>query len=202
MIAILDYEMGNIASIRNMLKKLGHDSILTAKPAEIESASSLILPGVGAFDSGMTNLAERGLISLIKKRAVEDKIPILGICLGMQLLASGSEEGRLKGLELIPARVKKFSPSAERKVPHMGWNKVKTSQTNPLFSETENDPRFYFVHSYYFDCQNEKDIIGTTEYGEVFTSAVCRNNIYGVQFHPEKSHKFGLSLLANFAHLH
>jgi glutamine amidotransferase len=199
MVTIVDYGMGNIGSIQNMLKKIGYTSEITSNPEKIASSSKLILPGVGAFDRAMTNLKDLGLIDLIRNKA-EEGTPILGICLGMQLLAECSEEGTLPGLGLIPGTVVRFVLPDYYKVPHMGWNMVKYAGSCPLykgFGEFE-EARFYFVHSYHFICRDERNISGETHYGIAFNSSVGRENVRGVQFHPEKSHKYGMLLLKNF----
>jgi len=199
MIVIIDYGMGNLGSIQNMLKKIGQTSQITSSPDKIALASKLILPGVGAFDRAMTNLKDLGLIDLILSKAAEGT-PILGICLGMQLLADRSEEGVLSGLGLIPGKVIRFSVPEAYKVPHMGWNVVNYTEGYPLykgFSELD-EARFYFVHSYHFVCEDEQNVTGRTLYGIAFCSSVGRKNVQGVQFHPEKSHKYGMLLLKNF----
>lgn len=193
--------MGNLGSIQNMLRKIGFQSLITADIDIIEQAEKLILPGVGSFDQAMSNLNHLGLVEIIQKKAA-DGTPLLGICLGMQLLANSSEEGKLPGLGLIPGKVIKFKLSPELKIPHMGWNLVNYT-TSPLyanFAELE-EARFYFVHSYYYVCDDEKDVSGTTHYGSLFTSSVQNHNVFGTQFHPEKSHTFGKLLLKNFAEI-
>lgn len=199
MITIIDYGMGNLGSIKNMLKKIGVDSKITSDINEITNAKKLILPGVGAFDRAMENLKSLKLIEVLNKKVLIDKIPVLGICLGMQLLAKNSEEGILPGLGWVDANVLKFNLDKALKVPHMGWNLVTKKKEHPLFENMHSEPRFYFVHSYYFKCNDSWDIMTNTEYGNDFTSAVSKDNIMGVQFHPEKSHKFGMRLLENFA---
>jgi len=191
--------MGNLGSIKNMLKKIGVESVITNDHSLIENASKIILPGVGAFDRAMKNLKELNIIEILNKQALINKVPILGICLGMQLLAKDSEEGNLHGLGWIDASVKKFNLDKNLKVPHMGWNIALQQKKHVLFENMYTVPRFYFVHSYYFKCNNPEDILANTDYGGEFTSAVSKNNIMGVQFHPEKSHKFGMKLLENFA---
>ena len=195
MITIIDYGMGNIGSIVNMLKKLGIKSQTTNSPSELLSAEKIILPGVGAFDNAMLKLNDLGFSEVIRQKA-EEGTPILGICLGMQLLGTYSEEGAIPGLNLIPAQIRKFQILGKLRVPHMGWNRVH-EQDKVLYKELEEN-KFYFVHSYYFDADDEKDIAGTTDYGIRFTSSVRRKNVFGAQFHPEKSHKYGMQLLRNF----
>lgn len=199
MITIIDYGMGNLGSIRNMIKKVGYQYEITSDPEVIENAKKLILPGVGKFDRAMCNLADLNLIELIQKKATEGT-PLLGICLGMQLLADRSEEGTLKGLGIIPGEVKRFVVPKELKVPHMGWNLVNYRKDSPLFVNFEElgEARFYFVHSYKYICQNEEHILATSEYDDEFTCAIHKGNIIGVQFHPEKSHMFGMNLFKNF----
>lgn len=200
MITIIDYNTGNLGSIQNILRKIGEDSVITSDIDEIASASKIILPGVGAFDTGMKNLTDLGLVDILNKKVVSEKIPVLGICLGMQLLSNGSEEGMYKGLGWIDAKTVRFRfvDTAEYKIPHMGWNFIKQQKESKLFSGMFTDPRFYFVHSYYFKANDPSDILTSTDYEIEFTSAIERGNILGVQFHPEKSHKFGMKLLKNF----
>jgi glutamine amidotransferase len=193
--------MGNLGSIANMLKKIGVQSVITNDLGKIESAEKIILPGVGHFDKAMNNLHELNLVETLNKKVLIEKIPVLGICLGMQLLAEKSEEGILPGLSWIKGEVKKFSFGGNPenlKIPHMGWNLVKQRKECALTKNLTNEPRFYFVHSYYFNCVNTDDILYTSEYGYQFVSAVSHQNIMGVQFHPEKSHKFGMQLLKNY----
>lgn len=199
MVTIIDYGMGNLGSIQNILKKIGYSSIISKDPSEIANADRLILPGVGKFDKAMSNLAELGFIELIRQKA-DDGIPLLGICLGMQLLATDSEEGTLRGLGLIPGHVRKFTLDAGLKVPHMGWNLIDYKAECPIFAGFEHleETRFYFVHSYHYCCDWEAHSVSTTYYGLPFTSSIWKSNIYGVQYHPEKSHKFGMKLLSNF----
>lgn len=199
MVVIIDYGMGNLGSIKNMIKKIGHSSEITNDPERIKNAKKLILPGVGKFSRAMANLDNLKLTELIKEKAVQGT-PLLGICLGMQLLADDSEEGNVAGLGLIPGHVRKFNLAPEFKVPHMGWNTVDYALNCPLFAACEKfeEVRFYFVHSYQYECTDQKNVIGTTQYGKRFTSVVQAANVYGVQFHPEKSHKYGMQLLKNF----
>jgi len=202
MIVILDYGMGNVNSILNMLKKIGVDSKISGNSDEIEEADKIILPGVGSFDMGMSRLNETGLISAIQKHALVKKKPVLGICLGMQMLGRRSEEGKLDGLSLIPFDNIKFDfPNSNNlKIPHMGWDIISETKSNsPLLYELKDDQRYYFVHSYHAVCDKPDNIIMRCDYGHEFAAGVVNENIYGVQFHPEKSHKFGMALLDNFS---
>jgi imidazole glycerol-phosphate synthase subunit HisH len=200
LITIVDYNMGNSGSIRNMLKKLGFDSEVTADPRRVAIASKLILPGVGAFDAGIESLERSGLIPVLNERVLEARVPALGICLGMQLMSRSSTEGERRGLAWVDAEAMRFQPvDAALKVPHMGWNLVTAVRSAPLVDHLLPNSRFYFVHSYFIRCHRDADVLLTTTYGEVFHSAFHRDNVWGVQFHPEKSHKFGMQLLRNFA---
>lgn len=200
MITIVDYQMGNLGSISNMLKKLGIPSKITADPQDIAAASKLILPGVGAFDAGMDNLQRSGLLPVLNERVLGAGVPTLGICLGMQLMTRRSDEGQREGLGWIDAETLRFRPSDTMlKVPHMGWNLVRPVRSSPLTDSLPDEPRFYFVHSYYVRCNAPEDVLLTTQYGEEFHSAFQHGTVSGVQFHPEKSHKFGMALLRNFA---
>ena len=206
MITIVDYGMGNIGSIANMLKKIGATSRITGKADEIASAGKILLPGVGSFDAAMARIAAQGLREVLDRKALEEKVPVLGICLGMQLLTDSSEEGSLPGLGWIPARTLAFTgrvDPAACKVPHMGWNVVRIRNGSPLTEgfDSLEDPRFYFVHSYFVQCDDEANAMFRTSHGVTFDSAIMKDNIYGAQFHPEKSHKFGMKLLENFARL-
>jgi len=203
MIAIIDYGLGNIASVLNMFKRIGNrDVILTKDPIEIKNAAKILLPGVGAFDNGMNHLKSSGLIPLLNDKALVEKVPVLGICLGMQLLTEGSEEGNEKGLGWIKGYAKKFvfSESSDLKIPHMGWNFIQTQKETPLLA-IGTKQKFYFVHSYFVTCDNQADIVATCNYGEEFTCVINHENIFGAQFHPEKSHKFGMELFENFSKL-
>ena len=182
-----------------MLGHLGLVAQISNDPLVIANSDRLILPGVGHFRHGMEQLAQLGLIDVLKKEVLENKKPILGICLGMQLLTMHSEEGNLAGLGFIDAQTKKFElQDATLKVPHMGWNTVKFKNDSPMNAGVSLNPRYYFVHSYFVDCANQDDILCTTQYGQEFVSGFQHQNIFGLQFHPEKSHKFGMELLANF----
>jgi glutamine amidotransferase len=200
MITIIDYKTGNLGSIQNILKRIGEDSVITSEKDEIERATKLILPGVGAFDTGMRNLLELDLVDILNRKVKAEKIPVLGICLGMQLLSNGSEEGSLPGLGLIDAETIRFrfEDTIEYKIPHMGWNFIRQHKESKLIEDMYPDARFYFVHSYFFRANIEKDVLLSTTYEIEITSAVEKGNILGVQFHPEKSHKFGMKLLKNF----
>lgn len=199
MTTIINYNLGNPKSIKNMLAYIGIESRISSDHAEIASAERLILPGVGHFQHGMEQLEQLGLIELLKKEVTENKKPILGVCLGMQLLTKYSEEGNLAGLGFIDAQTKKFDlQDTSLKVPHMGWNTVSFQKESKLIQAVSENPRYYFVHSYYVDCAHQEDILCSTNYGEDFVSGFQHNNIFGLQFHPEKSHKFGMELLANF----
>ncbi len=200
MIAIVDYNMGNLASVKNAFAKLGKDTVVESNPGNFKDYDKLILPGVGAFGDAMEHLRERNMIDAIKEFAASGK-PIIGICLGMQLLFESSEEfGEHEGLGLIKGHVKAFDESKfsePLKVPHMGWNRMFTNE-HPLFDGLDENHYLYFVHTFHVTCDDETDIIGRTDYGYEFTSAVAHNNIMGIQPHPEKSHENGLKILENF----
>lgn len=201
MIAILDYGLGNLGSISNMLKVIGEKSKITNDVEIIRSSDGIILPGVGAFDAGMTKLNESGLAEVIKDEANKGK-HILGICLGMQLLGNRSEEGTLSGLSLIPFECKKFNfEDKSLKIPHMGWDIVDFKKQHPFLDDLTGQQRYYFVHSYYAVCENQDYVLMTCDYGIEFACSVVKDNAIGVQFHPEKSHDFGLALLSNFVRL-
>jgi len=200
MITIIDYGLGNLASIKNMLRKVGANSQITSDPKLIIQAEKLILPGVGSFDRAINRLHENDMISSLNMAVLEKKIPVLGICLGMQIMTSKSEEGSLPGLGWIDADTKRFffEKDTGLKVPHMGWNIIKKAKENPIFRDFPDESRFYFVHSYYVECKDSENVLMKTSYGIEFHSAFCKENIYGVQFHPEKSHRFGMQLMKNF----
>jgi glutamine amidotransferase len=202
-IAIINYGMGNIGSIVNMLKKAGAVCYIADEKKKIEKAEKIILPGVGAFDKAVNNLAELEFIDILTYKVKVEKTPVLGICLGMQLLMETSEEGVMHGLGWIKGNVRKFRfqgiENKSLKIPHMGWNTVLQKKSCELLKNLDSQSRFYFVHSYYVECSDPEDILAVSDYGNSFVSAIARNNIMGVQFHPEKSHRFGLQLLKNFA---
>lgn len=202
MITIVDYGMGNLGSVQNMLRYIDAESEITADLGKIAAANKILLPGVGAFDAAMQKINDSGLKDVLNKKALEDKVPLLGICLGMQLLTSSSEEGKLAGLGWIPAKTVKFSfDDKAMKVPHMGWNTIKLKKDHAVVAALPDEPKFYFVHSYYVSADNENDVLATTHYGNDFHSMIQKDNIIGAQFHPEKSHKYGMALLKNFAAL-
>lgn len=200
-IAIVDYGTGNPKSVFNMLNSIGIDAIISRDPQEIEYCDKLILPGVGAFDPGISKLMETGLLPALNDLVLIKGRPILGICLGMQLMCRRSEEGVLPGLGWINAEVLKFSSCTAKRlrVPHMGWNVVHKRKNNVLLDPLEQEEKYYFVHSYYVHCNDSKDILTETDYGSMFVSSFQKENIVGVQFHPEKSHRFGLRILKRFA---
>ncbi|MBH1942054.1 imidazole glycerol phosphate synthase subunit HisH [Mobilitalea sibirica] len=202
MIVVLDYGMGNVGSILNMLKKIGVSAKSALDTDMIDQADKLILPGVGAFDKGMELLISKGFDEAIKRNVLEKGKPILGICLGMQMLGRKSEEGEKPGLDLIPFDNVKFHFNSSNclKIPHMGWNYVDICNSNsPLLRGIETKQRYYFVHTYHAECDKRENVLMESYYGYPFTAAVHDRNIYGTQFHPEKSHNFGMKLLLNFA---
>lgn len=204
MITVVDYGMGNLGSIINMFERLGIRARLSSSAKEIEAAERLILPGVGAFDQGMQQIRARDLRGPLDSAVLDQKRPLLGICLGMQLLGRGSEEGNEPGLGWISGAAKRFSPVPDQtgqtdKVPHMGWNYL-TSAPHPVLNDLGSDPRFYFVHSYHVVCDDARDVVAASWYGGApFAAGIAHGNVIGMQFHPEKSHKYGMKLLQNFA---
>jgi glutamine amidotransferase len=204
MITIIDYGLGNIKAFVNLYKRLNVPISVAKCADDLNGSTKLILPGVGAFDHAMQLLNQSGMRDTIDRLVLQQKVPIMGICVGMQILAHFSDEGHLPGLGWIKGQVRKFDVSllpANTYLPHMGWNDVKPVIANPLFANLETDARFYFLHSYYFDCDSRQDVLAESVYGKSFSCAVHYNNIYGVQFHPEKSHHFGIQLLKNFSDL-
>lgn len=198
MIVILDYGMGNLHSVLKAFRRIGAKAVVSSKIEDIEKANKLVLPGVGNFKKGMENLKSLGIMQIFNKRIIDERIPILGICLGMQLFTKFSEEGNVPGLGWIDAETTKFGYNNSLRVPHMGWNNVGIKKKSGLFFNVEKNDSFYFVHSFYVKCNNETDILGTTKYGNEFVSSIQKNNIFGTQFHPEKSHDCGLQILRNF----
>ncbi|CAJ37094.1 imidazole glycerol phosphate synthase subunit HisH [Methanocella arvoryzae] len=199
MIVIVDYGMGNLRSILNKFERMEVEAKISSDPAEIERADKLVLPGVGAFDAAMQNLRQRGLIPVLEKKVLREKTPIMGICLGMQLFTKHSEEGNVAGLGWIDARTVRFRLNGSGlRVPHMGWNSITVDRDWQAMNGLETGSRFYFVHSYHVCCNDPADRLATTNYGIDFTSMVQRDNILGVQFHPERSHRYGAQLLENF----
>lgn len=205
MIAVIDYGLGNLASVLNMLRKTGAEAVVTSDPDVIASAGKLILPGVGAFDAGMQQIHARGLRSVLDERAIGRGVPVLGICLGFQLLAQASTEGAEKGLGWIDAASVRLVNDPARpdiRVPHMGWNRLAVRDAvHPLMAGFDDSPRFYFAHSYHVVCNDSSDVLATVTHGEELVACIAHGNVMGAQFHPEKSHKFGLRLLTNFANL-
>lgn len=204
MITIIDYGLGNVQAFINMYKRLGFDVCRATSASELEGATKLILPGVGAFDHAMELLDASGMRPVLDALVLQHHVPVLGICVGMQILADGSDEGRSPGLGWVPGKVKAFRTderSASLPLPHMGWNDVQPRAGAKLFAGLENDARFYFLHSFFFECAEPQFAAATTGYGLEFSCAVSSGNVYGVQFHPEKSHHYGAQLLKNFAEL-
>lgn len=204
MISILDYGSGNINAIKNIYERLNIPFEFATTKEQIIKADHIILPGVGAFDETIFTLQDKGFIEVLNKKVFEEKVPILGICVGMQMLADASEEGTLNGLGWIHGKVMKFDKNnipGKPKIPHLGWNSIEITRNCTLFKDIDSSVGFYFVHSYYYDCADEANVICKTQYGKAFHSAINCENIYGVQFHPEKSHDNGIRLLKNFANL-
>jgi len=201
MIAIVDYKTCNLGSLINMLKRTGFAARGVDEPADLEGASHIILPGIGHFDTCVKNLREYGFEDVLHRKVVEEKTPLLGVCVGAQLLTRGSEEGNAPGLGWIDADTRRFRlPEGSRmKVPHMGWSEAQPTRRHPLFDRFQETPRFYFVHSYYMVPDRPENVLAQTTYGELFASAITQDNMAGVQFHPEKSHRFGMTMLASFA---
>jgi glutamine amidotransferase len=204
LIHVIDYGLGNVQAFLTVYKRLGFEVIRAKTATDLIGASKIILPGVGAFDHAISLLDQSGMRPSLENLVFQDKVPVLGICVGMQILASSSDEGQLPGLGWIQGTVRAFSTnkqSTRLPLPHMGWNDVLPQSAHPLFLGLESDARFYFLHSYYFECDQPSHVAATASYGIDFSCAVSAGNIYGVQFHPEKSHHFGAQLLKNFAEL-
>lgn len=204
MIRIIDYGLGNVQAFLNVFKRLGIEASRARQPEDLERAEKIILPGVGAFDHAMQLLEKSGLRERLDDLVLGKRVPVLGVCVGMQILSERSDEGTRPGLGWIPGQVRAFADnkaSAHLPLPHMGWNDVRVEKTSPLMQGLESSARFYFLHSYYFECKDSANVIATAEYGFDFACIVASGNIYGVQCHPEKSHQFGARLLRNFAEL-
>jgi imidazole glycerol-phosphate synthase subunit HisH len=202
MIAIIDYGMGNTGSLENMIRKVGGECKITSDPKIIHDAEKLVLPGVGSFDNGIELLNNLNLVSILNYKVKEEKVPVLCICLGAQLISNSSEEGKLNGLGWIDAEVIKFrfidGDLKKLRIPHMGWNDVTVIKESLLFENMPVDPSFYFVHSFHLVCNNPGDILTRSVYGYEFVSAIEKENLFATQFHPEKSHKYGMQLIRNF----
>lgn len=199
-IHVVDYGAGNIGSVINMIKRVGGEACASREVEILSAANKILLPGVGSFDNAMEKLQGLGLVEVLRERAAAG-VPILGICLGMQLLAAGSEEGVLPGINLIPGKVRKFDLNAMAsglKVPHMGWNQTRRTKPSQITEGLDDTSRFYFVHSYHYECAEASDRLLETHHGYQFTSGIERANVSGVQFHPEKSHRYGMQLMKNF----
>ncbi|XPP27436.1 MAG: imidazole glycerol phosphate synthase subunit HisH [Leucobacter sp.] len=199
-VSLVNYGVGNLGSVRNMFKRIGVPTEDVSDPGALVHASRVLLPGVGAFDHGMRSLTDGGWVDALRAHAASGK-PMLGICLGMQLLLESSEEGELPGFGFVAGSVKRFESGSGLRVPHMGWNHAAPAVDHPLFAGLGDDARFYFVHSYYAATVNDENVLARTEYGRTFASAVTAGNVSGVQFHPEKSHHYGMQLLENFSRL-
>lgn len=196
---MIDYGCGNLASVVNMIQHMGGEAQIIRSPEQLVGAGKLILPGVGAFDHGIDSLRAAGWVAPLEQAVLERQVPIMGICLGMQLLTRGSEEGQEPGLGWIDAHVRRFRPADARlKVPHMGWNEVHQTRADTLLPPSATPRRFYFVHSYRVECADSGDVLLQCDYGETFVAAFRRANIWGFQFHPEKSHRFGMELFRHF----
>lgn len=204
MITIIDYGSGNIRAIGNIYDILKIDYKIAKSPEEVIGAKKIFLPGVGAFDETISRLDQTGFRKVLDFEVLQNKVPIIGICVGMQILAESSEEGNLLGLGYIKGKVKRIDESLlnqKPKLPHLGWNSIEITRQSELLKNIDSELGFYFLHSYYFECENKEDILATTDYGKPFASAINHKNVYGIQFHPEKSHQNGINLLHNFAKL-
>jgi len=203
LISIIDYGLGNIKAFANLYKRQNIDVRLVSNKRDLIGSTKVILPGVGSFDHAMNLLNGSGMRDELDRMVLDSGVPVIGICVGMQMLANGSDEGKEPGLGWIPGRVKQFSHeqiSFKPHIPHMGWNSVSPTKSDPLF-DSMTDPRFYFLHSYYYEAEHKEHVLAETDYGITFASAVRKGNIIGVQFHPEKSHENGVKLLSNFARI-
>jgi len=203
-IAIIDYGSGNIQAIKNIYKKLKVECKFVSEPNQLNGVDKIILPGVGAFDEAMTQLNKSGMREVLDFMVLEQKVPVLGVCVGMQIMAASSEEGKLEGLGWFDAQVKLFDKNKinlKPKLPHMGWNEIQPKSEHPILTSIDFLKGYYFLHSYYFECNDENDILATTCYGDVFHCAVTKGNVFGFQFHPEKSHSNGINIFKNFAEL-
>ena len=204
MITLIDYGVGNIFAFQNVYKRLNIPTKIAKRKEDLANAKKLILPGVGSFDYAMAQLNASGMREKLDELVLEKKVPVIGICVGMQMMGNRSDEGKLEGLKWIDSEILKFDQNLiqqRTKLPHMGWNDVAPINNHPLFIGLEKEAIFYFLHSFYFKCKNETESIAISNYGISFSSAVHRENIYGIQFHPEKSHQYGEKLLHNFANL-
>jgi glutamine amidotransferase len=204
MITIVDYGVGNINAFVNVYKRVNVPTKIAKVAADLENVQKIILPGVGHFDHAMSELIKSGMREKLDELVMGKKIPVIGICVGMQMMGNSSDEGKLAGLGWIDASIRKFDETKIKQVtrlPHMGWNDVSPIISNPLFDGLEKDALFYFLHSYYFECNNKNDVLATSNYGGEFACAAHHENVYGIQFHPEKSHHYGETLLHNFAKL-
>ena len=204
MISIIDCRMGNVKALSDVYKMLDIPAVIVKQAKDLANASKMILPGVGAFDHAMERIQDSGMRQLLDELVLHRHVPVLGICVGMQILGSSSEEGTLPGLGWIDGKVVKFAPSPLNsfiRLPHMGWNNIRPTQPNALLQDLDAEARFYFLHSYFFQCQRDEEIIAVTDYYGEFSCAVNSRNIFGVQFHPEKSHRWGIKLLENFARM-
>lgn len=203
MITVIDLKASNLGSISNMLKKVGAAHLVTSDVSSIRNATKILLPGIGSFDKVINTLRELGIEDSLREKALVEKVPFMGICLGMQIMTRGSEEGKQPGLSYINADTVRLKTDSHPglKVPHMGWNIVSSVKSDPVLDAPFEEQRFYFAHSYFVKCDNKQDILAQTSYGDLFTCSFRKDNLWGFQFHPEKSHKFGMSLFKNFSEL-
>jgi glutamine amidotransferase len=200
-ITIIDYGLGNVMAFANIYKKLNIPVEIATRRSELSTAKKILLPGVGSFDWAMTKLNDSGMRDMLDQLVIEKKIPIIGICVGMQMMAINSDEGEMEGLGWISAEVKRLDDSNDTYLPHMGWNNITSVKKHPLLNNLDKNARFYFLHSYYFDQSDESQVLTKTLYNKSFASSISHNNIFGVQFHPEKSHHSGVQLLKNFSQM-